>query len=103
MPSLYWIQSVVFPLAGMGLVAFFGLGIYKTINHVIERKMNRGVSPREIEALRAELDAIRSEQAIEIAEIYDRLEFTDQLLNRSLGQEDPPKKRKLTPAKSVFP
>lgn len=103
MPSLYWIQSVVFPLAGMGLVALFGIGIYKTVNHVIERKMSRGTSPQEIEALRAEIDALRSEQAIEIAEIYDRLDFTDKLLQRSLDPQDPPQKRKLTPAKSVFP
>ena len=102
MPDFVWIQNVIFPLAGMGLVALLGFGIFRTVNKIIDRKMSPGAAAGAVEALRGEIDALRAEHSIEIAEIYDRLDFNERLLNRSLEQDSPPK-RKLTPAKSVFP
>ena len=83
MPDYLWIQNVVFPLIAMGGVGMLGFGIYRTVNRIIDKRMSRGVSPKEIEALHAEIDAVRSEQAVEIAELYDRLDFTERLLSRA--------------------
>ena len=46
------------------------------MNKIIERKLTPSMTPSgEVEALRAEIDAIRAEYAIEIAGLHDRLEF----------------------------
>ena len=103
MPDYIWIQNVVFPIIGMGLVGLLGIGIYRIVNKIIERKLTPSMTPSgEVEALRAEIDAIRAEHAIEIAALHDRLDFTEQLLGRATNTGTAPK-RKLTPEKSVFP
>jgi hypothetical protein len=101
MPSFIWIQNVIFPLAGMGMAVLLGFGIYRTVNKIIDRKMSGGSSSKEVESLRAEMDALRAEHAVEIAELYDRIDFMEKLLNRATSEG--PTRRKLTPAKSVFP
>ena len=101
MPSALWIQNVVFPLMGMGMAVLFGFGIYRTVNKIVDRRMSGASSPQEVQALRADMDALRAEHAVEIAELYDRLDFMERLLNRATSER--PTKRKLTPARSVFP
>ena len=103
MPDYVWIQNVVFPLIGMGLMGLFGIGIYRIVNKLIDRKQTPNVAPSaDVDALRAEMDALRAEHAIEIAELHDRLDFTEQLLNR-MTNTGRASIRKLTTAKSVFP
>ncbi len=103
MPDYIWIQKVVFPIIGMGLIGFFGIGIYRIVSKIIDRKSTPSMTASgDVEALRAELEAIRAEHAIEIAELHDRLDFTEQLVSRATNTGAAPR-RKLTPAKSVFP
>ncbi len=103
MPDYIWIQKVVFPIIGMGLIGLMGIGIYRIVVKMIDRKSTPSMTASgDIEALRAEMEAIRAEHAIEIAELHDRLDFTEQLLHRTTNTGAAPK-RKLTPAKSVFP
>ena len=100
MPDYIWIQNVIFPLAGMGMAVLLGFGIFRTVNKLIDRK-SVGSSPQEVQTLRGEMDALRAEHAVEIAELYDRIDFMEKLLNRTASEGRT--KRKLTPAKSVFP
>ena len=103
MPNYIWIQNVVFPIIGMGLIGLLGIGIYRIVSKIIDRKPTSSMTGSgDVNALRAELDAIRAEHAIGIAELHDRLDFTEQLLTRATNTGPAPK-RKLTPAKSVFP
>ena len=103
MPDYIWIQNVVFPIIGMGLIGLLGIGIYRIVSKIIDRKPTSSMTGSgDVDALRAELDAMRAEHAIEIAELHDRLDFTEQLLTRATNTGAAPK-RKLTPAKSVFP
>ncbi len=84
------------------LIGLLGIGIYRIVSKIIDRKPTASMTGGDVDALRAELDAIRAEHAIEIAELHDRLDFTEQLLTRATNTGAAPK-RKLTPAKSVFP
>ena len=103
MPDYIWIQKVVFPIIGMGLIGLLGIGIYRIVSKIIDRKSTPSMTASaDVEALRAELEAIRAEHAIEIAELNDRLDFTEQLVDRATNTGAAPR-RKLTPAKSVFP
>ncbi len=103
MPDYIWIQNVVFPIIGMGLIGLLGIGIYRIVSKIIDRKSTPSMTASaDVEALRAELEAIRAEHAIEIAELHDRLDFTEQLVSRATDTGAAPR-RKLTPAKSVFP
>ena len=103
MPDYIWIQNVVFPIIGMGLIGLLGIGVYRIVIKIIDRKSTPSMTASgDVEALRAEIEAIRAEHAIEIAELHDRLDFTEQLLTRATNTGAAPR-RKLTPAKSVFP
>ncbi len=94
MPSWIWIQNVVFPILGMGMATFFGWHILKLIGRQLERRADR-LPGGDAAALKAELDTVRRQLAgvddlrDRLAEVEERLDFTERVLARSKSQQLP--------------
>ena len=95
MPTVVWFQHVAIPILGMGLGLVAMIGIYRTINRMLDRRHERalaeaGGTPRE--ALRdlhqrlEELDSV----AYRLQELEERVDFAERVLARS----DPPRLEK---------
>ena len=88
MPPWFYFNTVVLPLLGMGMGAFFLLGLYRTVNHWIERKHERelaaqgGSAPVALEALGARLDDLGDR----IQELEERTDFTERVLTQQRDQ-----------------
>jgi hypothetical protein len=88
MPPWFYFNTVVLPLLGMGMGAFFLLGVYRTVNHWIERKHEReliaqgGDSPGLLEAVGTRLD----DMGERIQEIEERMDFTERMLTQQRDQ-----------------
>lgn len=77
-----WIQSVVFPILGMGMGAFFLYGTYVTVNKWLDRRHERelaangGVPRQQLQSLAARLQETESR----VEELEERLDFAERLL-----------------------
>ena len=84
MPPWFYFNTMVLPLLGMGMGAFFLLGLYRTVNRWIERKHERelaaqgGSAPIALEAFGARLDDLGDS----IQELEERMDFTERVLAR---------------------
>ena len=74
----------IVPLAGMATGIIISIGFFKTVRHVIDRKLSRGDDGQlreEIADLQARIEALESEHG-RVDELEDRLEFAERLLIR---------------------
>jgi hypothetical protein len=73
----------IVPIAGMGLSAFFMLGVYKLINRWLDAKHRRdaAVPAEELRELQREVDELRALPG-RLAELEERLDFAERLLAR---------------------
>jgi hypothetical protein len=73
----------IVPIAGMGLSAFFMLGVYKLINRWLDAKHRRdaAVPSEELRELQREVDELRALPG-RLAELEERLDFAERLLAR---------------------
>ncbi len=74
----------IIPLAGMATGIIISIGFFKTVRHVIDRKLSRGDDGQlreEIADLQARIEALESEHG-RVDELEDRLEFAERLLIR---------------------
>lgn len=92
MPDWFWVQQVVFPILGMAMGAFALFGIYKTVNHWLDRRHERelaaqkGAFPHDLDEIKRRLDAL-DDVAFRVEELEERLDFTERILARHTGQE----------------
>ena len=88
MPPWFYFNTIVLPLLGMGMGAFFLLGLYRTVNHWIERKHERelaaqGVAgPLALEAVGGRLDDVGDR----IQELEERMDFAERVLTQQRDQ-----------------
>ena len=88
MPPWFYFNTIVLPLLGMGIGAFFLLGVYRTVNHWIERRHERelaeqgGLSPPALEALGARLEDVGER----IQELEERMDFAERMLTQQREQ-----------------
>jgi hypothetical protein len=92
MPDWFYFNTVVLPLLGMGMDAFFLYGVYRTANRWIERKHERelaagggGASPAEVEQLRARVDALE-DVGYRVQELEERVDFAERMLTQQREQ-----------------
>ena len=74
----------IIPLAGMATGIIISIGFFKTVRHVIDRKLSRGDDGHlreEIADLQSRIEALESEHG-RVDELEDRLEFAERLLIR---------------------
>lgn len=92
MPSWIWIQNVVFPILGMGMGALFMFGVYRTVNHWIDRRHERliaeqgGAGAQQLEQLRGRIDALEDVD-YRVQELEERLDFAERILSRRQDAE----------------
>ncbi len=75
---------IIVPLAGMATGIVICIGFFKTVRHVIDRKLSRGDDGQlreEIADLQARLEALEGEHG-RVDELEDRLDFAERLLIR---------------------
>ena len=80
-PFMY---QFILPLAGMATGIIISIGFFKTVRHVIDRKLSRGYDGQlreEVADLQARIEALESEHG-RVDELEDRLEFAERLLIR---------------------
>ncbi len=88
MPSWLWIQNVVFPLIGMGLLGLGMYGVYRTVNRWLDRRHERqlseggGAPAQAVEGLRSRVEALE-DLAYRVQELEERLDFTERVLAQS--------------------
>lgn len=74
----------IVPLAGMATGIIISIGFFKTVRHMIDRKLSRGHDGQlreEVADLQARIEALESEHG-RVDELEDRLEFAERLLIR---------------------
>jgi hypothetical protein len=93
MPDWVFIDKVIFPLIGMGMGTLAMVGIYRTINRVLERRherqlaLMRGSASPEVQRLNERLDAVEDHVA-RLGELEERIDFTERLLSRQREKDD---------------
>lgn len=74
----------ILPLAGMATGIIISIGFFKTVRHLIDRKLTRG-DDRELREefadLQARIEALEGEHG-RVDELEDRLDFAERLLIR---------------------
>lgn len=97
LPSVVWVEELhwngdapldpfmfIIPLAGMATGIIISIGFFKTVRHMIDRKLSRGDDGElreEFADLQARIEALESERG-RVDELEDRLEFAERLLIR---------------------
>jgi len=86
-PDWFWIQSVVFPILGMGMGAFFLYGTYRVVMRAIDRKHERemagrgGLSAEQLQQLQGRLELL-DDISLRVQDVEERLDFTERVLTR---------------------
>jgi hypothetical protein len=84
-PDFVWIQNVVFPLIGFGMGTLFMVGLYRTVNRVLDRRHEArmqnagGVAPGVVRELEDRITALES-QTDRLQELEERLDFAERML-----------------------
>jgi uncharacterized protein involved in exopolysaccharide biosynthesis len=76
---------MIVPLAGMATGVIIAVGFFKTVRHLIDRKLSRGGDAElqgEIADLHARIEALERDQG-RVEELEDRLDFAERLLARA--------------------
>jgi hypothetical protein len=77
----WWeIQQIVLPVLGMGMATYFGTLIFKTIHKVIDRKAAAQLTAEEVTELRGAIEDMQAELRDGLADIQERLDFTERAL-----------------------
>jgi hypothetical protein len=86
-PDWFWIQSVVFPILGMGMGAFFLYGTYRVVMRAIDRKHERemagrsALSAEELQQLHGRLETL-DDMSLRVQDLEERLDFAERVLTR---------------------
>ena len=86
MPDWLWIENVIFPLVGMGMVVLFMFGVYRVATRWIDRRHERlmaersgGAGAGEVQQLRARVEALEDSVG-RVQELEERLDFAERIL-----------------------
>jgi cell division protein FtsB len=79
-----WVQNVIFPLIGLGMGGFVLLGVYRTVNRLIDRRHERLAGggaklARDVEELEARISQLE-EHAARVQDLEERLDFAERML-----------------------
>jgi hypothetical protein len=83
-----FVDNLIIPLAGMATGIILGLPLVRVIVKVIDRKLGGDPSSRDVAQLRADVERLRQqlggveEVAYRVAELEERLDFTERVLGR---------------------
>ncbi len=93
MPPYFYFEMIVLPLLGMGMGGAFLFGVYRTVNHWIERRHERelaaqggGVPPQALERLTARVEALE-DVGFRLQELEERVDFAERMLTQQREQD----------------
>ena len=84
MPDFVWIQNVVFPILGMGITSVVLIGVYRTVNRVLDRRHEdklraAGPGPEVVSQLEDRITVLESHME-RMQELEERLDFAERML-----------------------
>jgi hypothetical protein len=96
-PPYFYFEMIVLPLLGMGMGGAFLYGIYRTVNHWIERRHERelaaqggGLTAAEVERLSARLEVLE-DLGVRLQELEERVDFAERVLAQARAQPGLPR------------
>jgi hypothetical protein len=91
MPDFVWFENVVLPILAMGMGTLFMVGLYRTVNRVLDRRHEvrmraaGGPVPEEVGHLEERVAALES-QVERVRELEERLDFAERMLAQQRQQ-----------------